>query len=266
MSKIIYKFIPLKNCEDCCRLKDVINTGRFKCSSFQELNDPMEGVFSILMESDNKKYAKEIKKIMGKVYSEKMKFKISCFVGDKKEKRGFSNPAMWGHYANGFKGVAIEVEIKGNDYKKYFRAINYNNSDFILNNTKEIRETEIDDALIEKILRHKKMAWEYEDEIRLLVNKEDNKDEILTNKSDIYFANIGDITAIYFGDPYGNIGNQSDVLEEGSLRKTEKFSAYKAHKGEIIECAKQKKIKCFNVKIKNGKVEKLNKNLWNQKQ
>ena len=245
----IYKFRALSNDDDYRYVKDIIGNNRFKCSNFQELNDPMEGVFSILMESDNKEYAKEIKKIIGKVYSEKMKFKISCFSADKKEKRGFNNPAMWGHYANGFKGVAIEVEIK-DDYKKYFKEMNYNDCDLTLNDVGGEKEIKIDDALIKKVLRHKKTAWKHEDEIRLLVNKEDDKDEILTNKNGVYFANIGDITAIYFGDPYGNIENKI-----AGVGKNESFLQYNKFKEKIKQIAKDNKIKWFDVKVEKGEVK-----------
>ena len=128
--------------------------------------------------------------------------------------------------------------------------MNYNDCDLTLNDVGGEKEIKIDDALIKKVLRHKKTAWKHEDEIRLLVNKEDDKDEILTNKNGVYFANIGDITAIYFGDPYGNIENKI-----AGVGKNESFLQYNKFKEKIKQIAKDNKIKWFDVKVEKGEVK-----------
>lgn len=43
----IYKFRPLTEELDYWRLKNILETKKFWCSNFWELNDPMEEIFSI---------------------------------------------------------------------------------------------------------------------------------------------------------------------------------------------------------------------------
>ena len=156
----VYKFRQLIGGTDFCRLKEIIETRKFKCSKFQDLNDPMEGVFSILIKSENINYNKKIQKIIDAVYSKKMKHKICSFSGEE----GFKNPSMWGYYAGGFKGVAIEVEVSQNKLKE----VKCKDKDFWIDNEKISIDTEdnilVDDIYVEEILTVKKRAWENENE------------------------------------------------------------------------------------------------------
>jgi hypothetical protein len=44
----------------------------------------------------------------------KAHYKICSFSDEK----AFSNPIMWGYYANGFRGVAVEIEVCGEEVNK----------------------------------------------------------------------------------------------------------------------------------------------------
>jgi len=224
----IYKFRPLVECEDFCRLKEIIETKEFHCSNFWDLNDPMEGVFNFSI--------KNIESRIKDVYDGKNSYKICSFSGIE----GFINSIMWGYYASGFKGVAIELEIE---------VIAKDDQCGECGGVKEIKRNDNlpNDSDIEKILLHKNTIWKHEDEYRFLI-KSDNEKHV-----------IREITAIYFGNPYGNLHNTEII------RKNKKLTEYNKFKEKIIEIAKRKEIKCFNVKIKNGEVKKLNKILWNQK-
>ncbi|MFA6756860.1 MAG: hypothetical protein WCR62_03875, partial [Sulfurospirillaceae bacterium] len=96
--KYVYKLMSLSSEKDLCRIIEIICTNKFHCSTFSEMNDPMEGVYTYehkhLVEPD--------------LPATKNKYKICSFSGLK----GFENPAMWGYYANGFKGIAIEIATK----------------------------------------------------------------------------------------------------------------------------------------------------------
>ena len=217
----IYRFRKLTNVDDFCRLCNIIKTGRFWCSKFWELNDPMEGVFS----TNNPN-------TIEKIFSEKEKYKICSFSGEE----GFKNPAMWGYYANGFKGVAIEIETDLRDgmcgeqggVKKIKPDNNLTN-----------------DLDIEKILLNKDYNWEHEDEYRFLIKLGDNNYHNHRHK-------IGKkINAIYFGNPYGNIKNQAQVKE-----KNKSFEQYDQFKKKIKEIAKDEDIECFDVEVHLGKVKK----------
>ena len=98
---ILYKFRSLSSALDLDRAKQILETGHFWCSKFSELNDPMEGAFTILSDA-------VISDEFKSVYKEKSRYKICSFSGQ----RGFENPAMWGYYANGFRGICIRVEVE----------------------------------------------------------------------------------------------------------------------------------------------------------
>lgn len=208
----IYRFRKLTNELDYYRLKEILETGNFWCSNFWELNDPMEGVFSIL------DCANVVDKI-NEIHGEKGQYKICSFSGED----AFKNPIMWGYYAAGFKGVAIAVEVEENNIKK----VNYNDSEILLNNSNGL---EID---VEEILLHKNTAWNHEDEYRFLEKLNGN------------FQKIGTITAIYFGNPYGSLVNSVQIQENKKLVKYNKF------KEKIKKVAKEKNILRYNVRSKN---------------
>ena len=205
----LYKFRPLANEDDFNRAKKILEEGCFWCSQFSELNDPMEGVF----------YATYKAKIQD-IYNAKVKYKICSF----STKTAFENPAMWGYYANGFMGIAIEIEINKNDVKK----IKY---------SKDIPSIDgpPDDNKIREILTVKLPRWKHEKEYRFL--KE-------IDYSEHY---IGEITAVYFGNPYGNVNNQRMVTTN-----SENISKYNTFREQLIKVALSKK--CCSVKIEGDKV------------
>jgi len=215
----IYKFRGLTNELNYCRLREIIETGNFWCSNFWELNDPMEGVFSI-------KVFDEVKEKISEIYGEKGQYKICSFSGEK----GFENPIMWGYYADGFKGVAIEVEVEDYEVKK----VNYCEDNFLLNETKNIQPQ------VERILLDKNQSWIHEDEYRFL--------DKLSGNSKF----IGKITAVYFGAPYEYLENTEQIQKDRKL-----FMQYKNFKEKIIKIAKREKIEYFDIKICNGKVKKI---------
>src|SRR3989344_8601879 len=166
---MIYKFRPLATQDDFDRAKNILETGHFWCSKFSELNDPMEGAF----------HASTIKKI-DEALEQKMHYKICSFSGEK----AFEEPTLWGYYANGFRGIAIEVECEDTKVRK----INYKE------NIKSINNTSIDEILTTKL-----DPWKKEEEYRFLVESDNN------------FHKIGKIKAVYFGDPYNRATNKSNI-------------------------------------------------------
>lgn len=212
----LYKFRPLAEVKDFQRAKSIIETGRFWCSQFSELNDPMEGVFYIRNEN------------VDGIYNEKNKYRICSFSG----KKAFGNPAMWGYYANGFEGMAIEIEVNKEDVKKIAYVDDSPSLEGLTGNDK-----------IEKILTSKLKPWKHEMEYRFLKIPEEN--EHLNEHP------IGKITAVYFGKPHSDIVNKWAVYKEN-----EKLQCYQCFRNKLITIAQNKGIKCFFVKIENSKVEK----------
>ena len=147
----LYKFRPLANQDDFARAKAILETGHFWCSKFSELNDPMEGVF----------YGPA--NVIHDIYIKKCRYRICSFSGEKtiddSFENPFENPSMWGYYANGFKGMVIEIAVD----KEKVRKIKYDDK---IANLKNLT----DGDKIETILRTKTTAWEHEVEHRFLID------------------------------------------------------------------------------------------------
>jgi len=206
----LYKFRSLANETDFERVKIIIETGCFWCSLFSDLNDPMEGVF-LTTKRDNG---------IEDVYSKKCDYKICSFSGED----AFKNPIMWGYYANGFRGIAIEIEVNNN----YVKQIIY---------VKDlINISESDNIDIDRILQTKLSLWEHEAEYRFLIQSEFN------------YHRIGQITAVYFGNPYGDIHNSSTIYENNKS-----LSDYKSFAEKIIEILHDTNIRCYYVMTKKVK-------------
>jgi len=208
----IYKFRPLVTQEDFNRAKNILETGHFWCSKFSELNDPTEGSF----------HAKT-KRLIDTALEHKKRYKICSFSGEK----AFSEPIMWGYYANGFRGIAIEVEC----YEEEVQEIKYEKDIKTIKNYLDISND------VEKILISKLTSWEHENEFRFLKPSNNN------------FHKIGDITAVYFGNPYGNAVNNEEICNN-----SQHLPDYKNLKNKLNKLAEGLKIDCHNVKIEFKKM------------
>ena len=84
---------------------DVVVNQRFYCAHWSELNDPLEGRYEIYLgESSSRLEEKMVTRIEGA----KDKYRVVSLSADS------TNFLLWSHYADGHKGVAIEVEIPDN--------------------------------------------------------------------------------------------------------------------------------------------------------
>jgi len=208
----LYKFRPLATQEDFNRAKNILETGCFWCSKFSELNDPMEGAF----------HSAEIK-IVNETFAGKNCRKICSFSGG----TAFKDPILWGYYANGFRGIAIEVEcdekeVEKINYKKYINKLKNTN---INNNVKKVLTTKLE-------------SWELEEEYRFLI------------ESVNHFHKIGEIKNIYFGDPYYSALNKNKIYEQSDILKK-----YKKYKNDLIKLTQNMNVGCHNVTIYGTKVK-----------
>ena len=96
----VYKFRSLENFEYTA---DILLNSKLYASDFRKLNDPMEGSFKLLPNVD--------KKLSEAIIEAKLDLKICSLTSD------MSNPLMWAHYANNFKGICIEIEIENSKLK-----------------------------------------------------------------------------------------------------------------------------------------------------
>jgi hypothetical protein len=132
---------------------DIIINKRLYCSEWINLNDPMEGMFEYSYES--KPGFDVAKRVMG-IKEAKRKYKICSLSAT------YDSHLLWAHYAGGFDGVAIEIELpaKNPNIKKVeprgvFASVNLKNA----LDEKEVAKT---------ILFSKYDVWSYEKEIRIL--------------------------------------------------------------------------------------------------
>jgi hypothetical protein len=169
----IYKFRQLINCTDFKRIKKIIISNKFWCSKFYDLNDPMEGVYTCTKNLN----------LINKIFSKKNSTHICSFCGTK----GLNNLAMWGYYAGGGKGIAIELSTSPQDNIK---KMNY---------VKNIKEQNfVHDILLEKL-----DFWKHEDEYRFLG---DNKEH-----------EIGVISKVFFGTPYFGVKNSDSIISSSLI-------------------------------------------------
>jgi len=216
----LYKFRPLASDTDFNRLKEILETRKFHCSKFSELNDPMEGVYLFSNDTEDRAHLIDL------IFKAKESYKICSFSNEE----AFSNPIMWGYYANGFRGVAVEIEVSEEKVKK----INY------VDKIPKFAGANPDENAVE-ILTTKLSLWTHEGEYRFLKNIPEDKFE------------IGNITALYFGDPYENVINKPDITESSNAIRT-----YSELKKEISSIADRKKTKVHRVKLDVHSVTKEN--------
>ncbi len=165
----LYKFRALASCEDFCRIRDIIKTGKFYFSDWDKMNDPMEGYFSYLNDKEG-----QGKELADEIAGEKGKYKICSFSDS------WDNILMWSHYADNHKGVCIEVEVSEDKVKEITYIEKIPSMEEILNKNQD------DKAKTAKaILSTKLNQWEYENEWRVFEKSE--------------FKKVGKITAVYFG-------------------------------------------------------------------
>lgn len=216
----LYKFRALGNNCDLARVLNILDTGCFWGSTFFDLNDPMEGVFTL-------DAGKNVTDLVTKIYKVKTEKKICSF------SKSYNNPLLWGYYANGFKGIAIEIETDSENP-----------------NIKQVKYTEslqhIGDISGEDILTTKLKKWKHEKEYRFIKHQQSN----IANNND-----IGKITAIYFGMPYQNVVNNKDIYMTSKKLK-DYLKLIQTVADFVWECC-NKDIKIYTVKwSKSNKVVK----------
>lgn len=193
----LYKFRQLTSCKDLERIIEILETNKFHCAKFSEMNDPMEGVYIATVPSK-----------IDEILNEKNKKRICSFSSEE----GFENFAMWGYYANGFKGIAIEIEVDESIVKK----VKYKAK---VPKTKDVEE----------ILTTKLKYWKHEAEYRFIT--ENNEDK----------CKIGKIIKIYFGSPYENLTNSNEIIP-----KSKQILEYKKYKEKFENFLKERRIEFEN--------------------
>lgn len=161
----------------------------------------MEGVYKTTNTSN----------IIDAVFSKKNKYVICSF----SSKETLKNPLLWGYYADGYKGIAIEIEY----CKKIIYDMNNEGIDDCIVKVNYVYDNvEINNFgnSFQKIISDKLKLWEHEDEYRYL-RKLDSEGTI----------EIGTIKKVYFGNPYSNTINEKQIIDASAkLKKYKKNKKY----------------------------------------
>lgn len=134
---------------------DILFNQRLYCADWRFLNDPMEGLFAYSHRStDERDYKKEVADIV----NHEKQIRV-CSLS-----RTFDCHLLWAHYAEGFSGLAIEVQLPEDDprvrqvkYGGVFAGLHFGGPVDTL-------------AAAEAILSSKYEEWQHEQEVRVLSN------------------------------------------------------------------------------------------------
>jgi len=127
---------------------DIILNKRLYCADWRKMNDPMEGG---AVPDVDKVYSGEI--AYNKVVDVKQKLRI-CSLSTT-----FNSHLLWAHYANGFKGMSIEVDVPVGLLTEVICT------DDLSDNFPDTRDPEL---IARECLRRKHAEWEYEREVRII--------------------------------------------------------------------------------------------------
>jgi hypothetical protein len=136
---------------------DIIVNSRLRCSPWNKLNDPMEGMYAFNVPPGREHWAQRMVK---GIADQKGQYKVCSLSSD------FQSHLLWAHYAGGFDGVAIEVDLPDDDPR--IRDVEYRGVFAFCDMEKVVNEQHA----AELILFSKYQEWAYEREIRILSNSD----------------------------------------------------------------------------------------------
>ena len=132
---------------------DIMFNNRLYCADWTRLNDPMEGMFVCGYSPDRRD---DYKKQVDQIIEEKKRLKV-CSLS-----LTYDCHLLWSHYASGFSGLAVEVdipddhpEVKVVDYRGVFAFVS-------MDEHRNAVET------ADRVLSSKYNEWSYEKEVRIL--------------------------------------------------------------------------------------------------
>jgi len=155
----LYKYVGLRGRFE--HVLDILANERLYCADYRELKDPVEGVY---------RYNEFVHKVAGLgtfVFPAEVSSLNSLLGKGERPPRVCSLSAssahflLWAHYADGHRGVAIELELDVPDFGSPAR-VEY------VPTLKEFSRTLLMGATPRQVLLHKTAQWAYEAEYRIL--------------------------------------------------------------------------------------------------
>lgn len=127
---------------------------RLKVSRFADLNDPFELLAANLANSQHREAFAEMKRKLNEAKG------LICF------SRSWSNPLLWGHYADKHTGIALGFDVSDH----LIAEVIYTDKRVPIQVDKKTKQVVLDEDHVYQLLRTKFSDWRYEDERRLFVN------------------------------------------------------------------------------------------------
>jgi hypothetical protein len=173
-------------------LSNIINE-RLKISLLDDLNDPFE--FLGIDLSD-----KEVRKAFKVGMDEAVKTAgVICFCKD------WNNPLMWGHYGDKHKGMCLGFDIDD----KHIKEVNYFPKLMSLDIDMNKEFGGLTEEIVEKLMCTKYKGWEYENEVRVVVDLKEK-----------------DSSGLYFTDFKGNMALKEVFLGPRSNLSVDQVAKY----------------------------------------
>lgn len=151
---IVYKF---RTAEQLPYALDILYNRRLYCADWSTLNDPMEGSFYFQASSAD---AERVKSGIEEVIAHKRRLRVASLAAT------LDCHLLWAHYAAGFTGLAVEVELPDKD--RAIRRVNYRGVFAEL----RMSPTFSAEVAAQAVLSSKYLEWAYEREVRVLQQDE----------------------------------------------------------------------------------------------
>ncbi|MGS1107981.1 DUF2971 domain-containing protein [Achromobacter anxifer] len=147
-----YKYRPLNN---LWHILDIVVNQRLYCAHWSTLNDPLEGRYEIYLGNKSPKLASTM---VSRIEQARDGFRIASLSATP------TSFLLWSHYADGHKGVAIEVDIP-EDHPDLTKII-YSPFSSVFSEKAQTQED------MRHLFNGKGEEWAYEEEYRVIIDRE----------------------------------------------------------------------------------------------
>lgn len=147
----LYKYRSLAN---LWHTLDIVLNQRLYCAHWSTLNDPLEGRYEIYLGNRSPKLASTM---VNRIEQARDGFRIASLSANP------TNFLLWSHYADGHKGVAIEVDIPENHAD--LTEIVYSPFSSVFSETEQTQED------LRHLFNGKGEEWSYEEEYRIIIDQ-----------------------------------------------------------------------------------------------
>ena len=152
-----------------------IDLKRIKISRIGQLNDPFEFLAADLADAWKKAALEKWKNELDEKYG------LICFCAN------WSNPLMWGHYADSHKGIALGFEIPDETASDVLLGVDYTKDRARIAFDPDARSVVGGKDTVNMLLKTKFEDWKYEEEYRYFIDLESSQKE-----GSNYFADFSD--------------------------------------------------------------------------